>query len=170
MKIFIFLSYLIERLCIVVGAFIGSQFPSFMQQYTQRLAGHAEAIKALVDQLRAIASFSHKTLAEYIHKFQASGDSDFAEQAEFMQRMISRSEELKSAAGHLTEGSVWLRPYYFFADFQSEVAASTYASFEPGLTLTIEGLCYAGLGMVAGWLFYRSLSLFIRLIFKKFVR
>ena len=158
MKIFSFIGNVLDRLCIVAGAFIGSQIPQFMQQYTQRLAGHVEALQKLIDQMRQIASFSNKTLEQYIEKFKESSDLDFSRQGDFMQGIVTRWQELHQALNHLTQSSIWLHPYYFLKDLQPDIAHSTLASFQPGLSLTIEGLCYAGIGMILGWIFYQTLS------------
>lgn len=158
MKIFSFLGSLMDRLCVVAGAFIFSQFPQFMQQYTQRLAGHVEALQKLLHQLRQIASFSHKTLEQYIQKFKDSTDTDFSQQADFMQGILNRWQELNQALDHLTQSSIWLRPYYFLKDLQTDIAKSTFASFQPGFNLSMEGLCYAGAGMIFGWALYQAIS------------
>lgn len=158
MKIFFLIGSLLDRLCIAAGALIGSQIPQFMQQYTQRLAGHIEALQKLVDQLRQIATFSHKTLEQYIQKFRDSSDSDFIYQGDFMQGILTRWQDLHQVLDHLTQSSMWLRPYYFLKDFQPDIAHSTLISFQPGLNLTLEGLCYAGAGMIAGWACYQMIS------------
>lgn len=158
MSIFSFVGSIIDRLCVVAGAFIGSQIPQFMQQYTQRLAGHVEALQKLIGQLNHIASLSQKTLEQYIHKFIQSGDPDFMKQGDFMQGILNRWQELHQALSHLNQSSLWTRPYYFIKDLQPDIAHSTLASFQPGLSLTLEGLCYAGAGMLIGWMIYQIAS------------
>src|ERR1700679_1329642 len=106
MKIFSTIGSLLDRLCVVIGAFIGSQIPQFMQQYTQRLAGHVDALQRLLNQLRQMASLSNKTLEQYIQKFKDTSDSDFVHQGEFMQGILSRWEDLHQALDRLTQGSI----------------------------------------------------------------
>lgn len=158
MKIFSFIGSLLDRLCVVAGAFIGSQIPQFMQQYTQRLAGHVDALQKLLTQLRGIASFSNKSLEQYIQKFKNSTDSDFLNQADFMQGILTRWQDLHQTLDHLTQSSIWLRSYYFLKDMKPDIAYSTFESFQLGLSFTIEGLCYAGIGMILGWSFYQAIS------------
>ena len=158
MKFFPFIGSLMDRLSIVAGAFIGSQIPQFMQQYKQRLAGHVDALQKIIHQLRQIASFSQKSLEEYIQKFRESADSDFARQGDFMQGILTRWQELHQTLEHLTQSPFWLQPYYFLKDFQADIARSTLDSFQPGLNLTVEGICYAGVGMITGWFFYQMIS------------
>lgn len=158
MKFFSFIGSLIDRLCVVFGAFIGSQIPMFMQQYIQRLAGHVDALQKLINQLHQIASISQKNLNQYIQKFIESSDPDFNRQGDFMQGIVVRLQELQLALEHITQNPFWLRPYYFLKDLQPDIARSTLDSFQPGFNLTIEGLCYAGGGMIFGWAFYQIIS------------
>jgi hypothetical protein len=158
MKLFSFVGSLLDRLCMVAGAFLGSQVPQFMQQYTQRLAGHVESLQALLTQLRQMASMSHKTLEEYIQKFRDSADPDFARQADFMHGILTRWQDLHQAYEQLTQGSVVLRPLYFLKNFQTDIAHTTLDSFQPGFSFTLEGLSYAGVGMILGWIVYQIIA------------
>lgn len=167
MKIFSFVGGLVDRLCIVAGAFIGTQLPQFMQQYTQRLAGHAEALQKLIAQMRQIASLSHRTLEQYIQKFQDSGDPDFVLQGQFMQGILQRWQDLQHTLDHLVQSPLWLRPYYFFKEIHTEIFHSTFSSFQLGFNFTVESLCYAGAGMIMGWLIYRIISKLFTLSFTR---
>ena len=153
-----FLGSLIDRLFVVLGAFIGSQIPEFMNQYTQRLAGHVNELNRLVDNLQKIAGFSDKSLDQYIHKFITSTDPDFSRQGEFMQGVVTRWHELTFSLQALRESTMWNRPYVFISHLNADIANSTLRAFSPGFTLTIEGLCYAGAGLLIGYLFYQSIS------------
>jgi len=155
MKVFSTIDNLFDRLFIVAGAFIGSQIHQFMQQYTQRLAGHVEALQKLISQLHQMANLSQKNLDQYIQKFKESPDVDFSRQGDFMQVIFNRWEDLNLTLEQLTTTSFWLHPYYFFKNFQSDIASSTLHAFSPGLNLTIEGFSYAALGMIVGWASYK---------------
>jgi hypothetical protein len=163
MKILPSIGSLMDRLFVVAGAFLGSQIPEFLHQYTQRLSGHVGELQRLLNQMRQVASYSNKTLEQYIHKFITSPDPDFARQGEFMHGMASRFEELNLALNHLTQTSMWLRPYTFLKEVQYDIAHATLASFQPGINLNYEGLCYAGAGILIGWAFYQMVSKCIRL-------
>lgn len=158
MKLLSPIGNLIDRLCVVAGAFIGSQIPLFMQQYTQRLAGHVEELNRLLNQMRQVAFHSNKTLEQYIQKFISSSDPDFVHQGEFMQGILLRWEEFNHAFYQLSKSSLWDRPYVFLKEIQYDIAASTLASFQPGISLNLEGFCYAGIGIVLGWAFYHMIS------------
>lgn len=162
MRILRFINGLLDRLFLVIGAFLGSQIPQFMQQYTQRLAGHVEELHYLIDQLNRTASSSHKTLDQYIYKFLSNSDPDFKGQGLFMQTVVERWNHLTEALRSITESSVWTRPYAILAHWDHEIIKGTFHSFEPGLSLTLEGLYYGGLGMLMGFLFYQLMAKFIK--------
>lgn len=146
-----------ERLLIVVGAFLGSQIPMFMHQYKQRLEGHAEELQHLLENMRLIASYSNKTLPEYITKFLDNPDPDFSKQGEFLQMMMQRWQNLSEALLHLRESPIWEQPYFFIKYFNKNIAEATLNSFQPGLSLTLEGLCYTGLGILVAYISYQTL-------------
>jgi hypothetical protein len=153
-KMVCFISSVLDRLCVIVGAFVGSQIPQFMQQYSQRLAGHVDELQHLLDNLRQLAAHSDKTLEQYIQKFVTNADPDFARQGHFMQHLMGRWQELEHALYHLTHSSIWARPYVFLKELQADIAQATLFSFQPGISLNLEGLCYAGGGVLIGLAFY----------------
>lgn len=168
MKILTFMNSLLDRLCMVLGAFIGSQIPAFMQQYTQRLGGHVAELNRLFDHLQVVAGQSNKTINQYIHKFLSSSDPDFVHQGEFMQNLEMRLQQLNQSLYQLTHSSLWDRPFVFIKDLHYDIAQSTFASFQPSLNITVEGLCYTGIGMIAGYAGYQLASRMFGTIYSKF--
>jgi len=134
---------------------MGSQILQFMQQYTEHLAGHLEALQKLIDQMHHMALMSNKSLEQYIQKFRESADPDFVPQGDFMEGILSRWEQLHHLFDHLTKDPTWLRLYYFLKDLQLDIAHSTLTTYQAGFNLTLEGFCYASVGMVFGWAFYQ---------------
>lgn len=162
----LFLSML-DRLFVVVGALLGVQIPLFMQQYTQRLAGHVAELNRVLNNLRELAFQSNKTLEEYIAKFLANPDLDFSRQGEFMAGVASRWQHLSQALENMNTSSIWMRPYVFLRDLQLEIAKPVFYSFELGLNLTLEGFFYAILGAMLGFLFYKAIHRSVSVIFYK---
>lgn len=158
MKFFGIIKGLFDRLFIIIGAFFGSQIPEFMSQYTQRLSGHESELRQLITKLTQIAALSDKNLDQYISKFVASTDPDFAAQGDFMKGVLSRWQDLNITLHSLTESTMWTRPYYFFKYMNYPIADSTYQSFQPGINLTVEGLCYTGLGIFLAFVIYQVMT------------
>lgn len=154
------------KACALIGALIGSQIPQFFHYYTQRLAGHVDALYDLTLQLQKMAASSHKTLEQYTQKFKQSTEPDIIMQGDFLQYIQQQYVELSAALKHLVEGSVWLKPYYFLQDIQPSIAHSTLQSFKWGFSFTTESAFYALLGLFAFWLLARGIVFGISWIYK----
>lgn len=150
-----FISAMLDRLFIVVGAFCGCQVPFFMHQYAQRLAGRIDELNYLLNQITHTASLSNKSLEQYIGKFLASGDSDFVIQGEFMQTMWIRKNHLIHVFNEFSHSSIWGRPFVFFKNLDWDMFKSTFFSFQPGFTFSLEALCYTGIGILGGYAIYQ---------------
>lgn len=154
------LNWILERFFGVLGAFLGSQLPVFMQQYIQRLSGHITELNQLIEEIRKIAQFSGKSLDQYIQKFLASGDSDFVRQGEFMRLLIERKVSYSQTLNELMNSSALSKPLIFFKDINYEIANGTFREFIPGMTLNLEGIVYTCVGLIVGCLFYKLLAKF----------
>ncbi|MBA3722978.1 MAG: DUF2937 family protein [Parachlamydiaceae bacterium] len=161
------LNSLLDRLFIIVGAFVGSQVPAFVQQYSQRLSGHVQELEHIIEEIKKIAQFSGKTLDQYIQKFLNSTDPDFVLQGEFMHNVVVRWENLVKAYSNLQGSSMWSRPYVFFRELQYEIGETTFYNFKPSISLSLEGVCYAGLGIIFGYFIYNGLTNCIKWCFSK---
>lgn len=162
-----FLSWLFDRLFVVLGALMGSQVPEFIQQYTQRLGGHVDELSHLLSMMKQSAALSNKSLENYIQKFMSNGDPDFVLQGKFMSSILSRWEQLTHSLYSLMESSIWAKPYVFFVNVDSEIFASTVKSYHPGFALTVEGLLYAALGAVISCSLYHGVLKLFKMLFKR---
>lgn len=164
MRLLFSIGSLLDRLCLVAGAFVGSQIPPFMQQYSQRLAGHVSELHHMLEKLQSVAALSNKTLEQYIHKFLSSSDPDFVNQGHYMQGVVQRWQDLHDAATNLAQSSLWGRPFVFLKNLQPDIANSALADFQPALNLSIEGICYAGVGMMLGWICFQGMTRILKSI------
>lgn len=151
------LAWIFDRFFIVLGAFIGSQIPEFMQQYTQRLGGHVDELSHLLAALKKSVARNHKNIESYIQKFLSNSDTDITLQGEFMQSILLRWQKLSASLHSLVESSVWERPYVFVKNLDSDIFASTVGAYHPGISLTVEGLCYTVVGVLLGSAVYQVL-------------
>jgi hypothetical protein len=149
---------IIDRVFVVIGALIFLQMPLFMQQYQLQLVGHVDELQWQIDSIREVAFESGKTLEQFIQKFTSSDDRDFSRQGEIMSQMVARWEKMSAALKALSQASVISRPMTFMFYFQYDVGRSAIKSFTFGIPFNFEGLCYAVLGMIAGYFAFRALS------------
>lgn len=142
---------LLDRIFAVMGAFLFSQIPTFMQQYGQQLTGHAQELKMQLDLMTKTALQSGKTLDQYIHKFLQYADVDISAQGRLMQDMVVRYQTLSEASLALNQASVFSKPFVFFKHLYPDIVASTFHLFTPSISFTLEGLAYALIGIFFGY-------------------
>lgn len=160
----------IDRLLVVLGALLFLQMPVFMQQYELQLAGHRDELQYQVAEMQKAASHSGKNLDNYIKKFIASEDVDFARQGEIMSAMLLRWQNFSEAAQALKKSSVWSHPFVFVKYLNYEIAKSTLQTFRVGISLTYEGIIYGLIGMFAGYFCFACLRKFVSLFLALFSR
>jgi hypothetical protein len=162
-RIFSCIRWILDRISIVIGAWFGSQLPQFIQQYTQRLGGHVDELSYLVAKLNQIAAHSNKNLHDFTHKLLNQSDPDIISQGEFLQGIVTRKEELSSSLNHLLDSTLWNRSYYFFSNLDHDTMMATLKSYQPGFSMTLEGIIYTTIGMIFFYGLYRGL---VKLLWK----
>lgn len=162
-----FLSKTIDRCFAVAGAFAFVQLPLLMQQYTMVLSGHLAEARREMNMLQNAASLSNKSLQEYIQKFLGQTDLDFVHQGQLMQALQARYEELSATYTSLQGASVYSRPFVFMSNIDMGVFWDTVHDFTPGLSLNVESITYAVVGLLAGTLLYKLFAKLFSLILPK---
>ena len=120
-----------------------AQLPAFLQQYLQRLGGHVDEARLSLSQITAGAQVS--TLdAPTLQALTVS--------------LEQRASALAAGEQAINGASASLRPLVFLREFDMDIAAATLRAFEPAVPLSITGLVYALVGIVAGWLFYELIK------------
>jgi hypothetical protein len=148
----------IDRCFAVGGSILFCQLPLLMQQYIQMLSGHLAEARHQLNLLQNTASLGNKTVQEYIQKFLGQSDLDFVNQGKLMQSMQSRYEDLSQAYGAIQESSVWMKPFVFASHIDTAVFWDTVKGFSPGISMNLETVIYALIGLVVGVMTYRLLA------------
>jgi hypothetical protein len=164
------ISSILDRIFALLGALLFSQFPFFIQQYTQQLAGHVAELQWQIGALAQLASQSGKSLEQYIQKFSNSIDPDFSLQGHFMQGLVQRFDRLSEGLQALQQATVWERPFIFIQYFHQSIASATYENFKPGLAFTVESAAYLLCGLLVGYLLYQLLCKGLTLILSPLYR
>jgi hypothetical protein len=161
---------LCDRICSVAGAIVFSQFPQFLQQYSQRLSGHMNELSLQVGLMQQAASQLGLSLQEYTEKFLANGtDPVFEKQGRIIQQLTERYQDLTLAYNSLQNASIYKRPFVFIANLKTDIALDTWNSFQPGIPTTLEGLVYAFVGMLFGITCFYTLRQLLKAIFRKLI-
>ena len=139
---------LLDRILCVCGAVAFSQFPEFMQQYLQRLEGHLDEARLQVDRFKEAAAQAGMTLDQMIAGAGANPDPSMARLGGVIRATAARVDELAAADAALRGASMWNRPFAFLAHADWGIARATWSIYRPAVPTTVEGLLYAGVGMV----------------------
>jgi hypothetical protein len=145
---------LVDRLLCVIGAASFTQVPEFIQQYLQRLGGHLEEARRQVEGFTKIASMSQLTPRELIERTAQNPDEAVARLSLVMREALERVEHLAAAEAAIRSASMWSRPFVFLAHLDPEIASATWAIYRPAMPTTVEGLVYAGFGILVIWALY----------------
>jgi len=164
------LDKMLDRILVVLCALLFLQAPLFMQQYHLSLQGHVKEVEYQIEKISQVAQKSGKTLTEWIQKFTSSTDSDFARQGELMNDMLARRDELNSSMQAWQKASMIQRPFVFLRYFKTDIVKDTWQMFQFGVPFNLEGAAYGMFGVVAGYIFYCSISMTLRLFFGLFRR
>jgi hypothetical protein len=139
---------LLDRILCVVGAVLFSQFPEFMQQYLQRLEGHLDEARLVVDRFKDAAAQSGMSLDQLVAGAAQNPDPSMGKLGGVIQAAVARVDELRASDAALRGASIVARPFVFLTHMDRGIARATLAIYKPAVPTTAEGLIYAGLGII----------------------
>lgn len=164
---FKFILSLSERILAAAGAVILAQFPSFLVQYKQRLGGHIDELARIVGEYISAAKKNGKTLEEYINLHINSSVTDFSSTGEIMSGNVTRLENLKKAMSELKESEIYMEPVVFINKLDIEIFKATYENFTPAITMNIQSIAYAVIGIVLVMITASAVISFFKIFFRK---
>ena len=139
---------LIDRVLCVFGAVLFSQIPEFIQQYLQRLGGHLDEARRQLGRFQEIATKAGLTIDELMVKSRGSPEPTVVQLGKLMRDTSSRVDALAAAEAGIRNASLFSRPLIFLRHLDLSIAHATWAIFKPAVPTTVEGLFYAGVGVL----------------------
>ena len=134
------------------GALLVSQVPAFADHYLQSLGGRLDQARLHAARIVEAARDSGLELDAYLARLAENADPAARAQAGVAAAALEDAERLGAAYSALSAGAPGLRPLLLVQHLDGAVARATAARFSPGLPLSGEGLLYAVLGGLAGFL------------------
>lgn len=144
-----------------------SQFPEYAQQYTQRLGGAVDELRVITAEFDQAATTAGLTREQAIGRYTATQDSFITGRGESMAGTFSRYELLRATLAEIEGASGWERFQNLPRYFDTDIGARTLDNFKPAVPVTLEGLAYAGAGLVLGYLVTSGLVRFAMLPFRR---
>jgi hypothetical protein len=138
------------------GALLVSQAPAFADHYLQSLGGRLDQARLHAARIVAAARDSGLAPDAYLARLAGNEDAAVRAQAGVAAAALEDAEQLGAAYSALTAGAPGLRPLLLVQHLDGAVARATAARFSPALPLSAEGLIYAALGGLAGFLIYAA--------------
>lgn len=151
---FRFLSGLLDRAFALLGALFLAQFPQFYSQYLQRLGGHIDELRRTVEVYEQAAAALGVSLEQYIEEHLAAESEVITSSGEIISNLMARLWQLESSFQALIEAAPFTRWLVFIRHADWSVVRQCLYRFTPGVPATMEGLVYAGIGLLLGWGLY----------------
>jgi hypothetical protein len=139
---------LLDRVLCVAGAVLFSQFPEFIQQYFQRLGGSLSEARTAVSRYRDVAAKSGMSLDQLIADSARNPDPSMVRLGGVIGPSVARLDKLAAADEALRNSTLWGRPFSLVTHLDWGIARATAADFKPAVPTTVEGLVYAGVGII----------------------
>jgi hypothetical protein len=139
---------LLDRILCVVGAVLFSQFPEFMQQYLQRLEGHLDEARLVVDRFRDAAAQSGMTLEQLAAGAAQNPDPSMGKLGAVISAASARVNELAGADAAIRGATIFTKPFVFLAHMDRGIARATLSIYRPAVPTTAEGFAYAAVGIL----------------------
>lgn len=141
---------LADGLFAIAGAAGLSQFPEFFQQYLQRLGGRLDQAVVQENRIAGAARDHGLAMADYVQRLNANTDPLVRSEGQNVAAALADADRLRGAHEALTTAASYERPAVLARYFDENLARATLDQFVPAVPLSIEGLIYAGTGMVIG--------------------
>lgn len=147
----------LDRIVLLCAVIAAGCVPSFLVQYRQHAAGRLEQVLADLSPFQQIADREHGgDLAALVHYHLQSTDPTFRAEGAALQAMLDAAERLRALL-HGLDADLYHQCLYLLAHGDWSLARSTWALYQPGLTLTLQSVSFALIVGVLFWLVFLGL-------------
>lgn len=145
---------ILDRLVLLAAVFAAACVPSFIAQYRQRLGGRLDQARDDLAPFQALANRQFGgSLTKLVDHHLASRDTTFHQEGLAIQAMIDAVARLRDALQALDADLVH-QCLYLLRHPDYGLLESTWSAFQPGFTLTMQGVLFSlGLGLIL-WLLF----------------
>ncbi len=157
-----FFTHVVDRICSLLFACIFCQIPHFIHAYLLCLQGHVAESKRLIQALERHAAFSQKDLYSYVQKFVSHTDQDCSRLGSLLHEIIHRHSELTHSMHTLEGANIFVKPFVFLYTLHKDIVLETAHHFRFGLSINLESVIYALLGLFVGAFVFRLFCFFLR--------
>lgn len=159
-----FFTNILDRILFATSMIIAMQLPAFIQQYSQRLAGHLSEAKYQLENYQVIADQHYQgDILLLIKRYQANSDPGINAAADVVFQLIDRISILASQLQHLNHSDYFHKIFYFVSDLNLPLAKATLQDYQLSIPLDLPSLL-TGLvvAIIVGFLMSATLAIFRR--------
>jgi len=145
---------LLDRVVLLCAVVAAGCVPSFIAQYRQRASGRLDQVLADLAPFQQIADREHGgSLDALIQHHLQSSDATFHGEGAALQNMVDAADRLRALLQGL-DTDLYHQCLYLLLHGDAGLARATWALFEPGFTLTLQGAVFALCLGVMLWLLF----------------
>lgn len=146
---------LVFLLFVLGGLLAGSQVPSFVDAYGQRLGGALDEAYATLASFERAAAGAGLTFDDYRRRLNANDDTAIQKTGAAVDRLVVRVAELTALQQSMAEAGPWSRPWVVARSHDRTILERAYAQWRPGLTLDLR---WGAVGLAFGWLLHAGFA------------
>ena len=144
-----------------------SQFPEYAQQYTQRLGGAVDELRIVTQKFDRDAQEAGLDRQQALTRFETSADTFLAGRGVSEAANFVRYEQLSTTLARIQNANALERFQMLPAYLDTDIGARTLENYQPAVPVTVEGVLYAGGGLLVGYLFLSGIWRFLAMPFRK---
>ncbi|WP_375450262.1 DUF2937 family protein [uncultured Devosia sp.] len=144
-----------------------SQFPEYAQQYTQRLGGAVDELRIVTEKFDRDATAAGLDRQQALTRFEASPDTFLAGRGISEAANFARYEQLSATLARIRNADAIERFQLLPAFFDTDIGARTLENYQPAVPVTVEGILYAGGGLLVGYLLMSGIWRFLAMPFRR---
>ncbi|MGL4635593.1 MAG: DUF2937 family protein [Beijerinckiaceae bacterium] len=133
-----------------ICAALASQAPEFAQQYSQRLGGAVEELRAVVSLFDKDANKAGINRSGGLDRLAQSTDPFIAARSESMRLTIDRFTQLDRQQTAMKAPDVLTRVGAMVKDYDGKIAEDAMKDFRPAIPLSLEGMFFGLIGFFGG--------------------
>lgn len=145
---FTFVQHTFDRIIFAVNFILAMQLPGFIQQYSQRIAGHLDEAKYQLNNYQLIADQHYQgDLLLMVNRYQINSDPGIRSSGDLIMNLIDRITYLSEQVEHLLHGDYFYKIFFFVKEIDFSIARATLTDYQLTVPLhfnaIVTGLVFA---------------------------
>ena len=156
---------LARRFALMFGLLIGtltSQLPEYAQQYRQRLGGALDELTRVIADFDGSAASEGLSRTAALDRLRQNADTLARNQALSLSETVARHDRLAAQDAAFAHAGPFDRLGLLVSDYDPGIARGAWARFEPAVPVTSEGFVLGGIGVLFGYVLWRTVATLFR--------